>query len=388
MGSYLVTPGLSSHVEPPRHPDMENIYKQNSDLVKLRESLSELRSQHLRGQNLQRLIQISSGVLVMSVVIICVLTLLTRSTTHSNTVRHRVVHSDPDWSHSLLVRKIQSTLPNPVNTLPSQHGETSQEDIFISVKTSRQFHVSRLAVILKTWFQLAKRNTFFFTDAGDSETSAASGGHLVVTSCPPDHSRQALSCKMQAEFDTFIKTSKRWFCHFDDDQYVNVPALEEKLRSFDSNQDWYLGKPSIEKPLEIIDRDSPELKKRLSFWFATGGAGFCLSRSLAERMRSHAADGKFSDVADKMRLPDDVTMGYVVELLAGVPMTKVEEFHSHLEPLRLVSDLNKQISFSYSSYGSEMNVVEVGGFSDSEDPTRFESLHCHLFPEVSWCPYR
>ena len=52
----------------------------------------------------------------------------------------------------------------------------------------------------------------------------------------------------------------RWFCHFDDDQYVNVPALEEKLRSFDSNQDWYLGKPSIEKPLEIIDRDSPELK--------------------------------------------------------------------------------------------------------------------------------
>ena len=208
--SYLVTPGLSSHVEPPRHPDMENIYKQNSDLVKLRESLSELRSQHLRGQNLQRLIQISSGVLVMSVVIICVLTLLTRSTTHSNTVRHRVVHSDPDWSHSLLVRKIQSTLPNPVNTLPSEHGETSQEDIFISVKTSRQFHVSRLAVILKTWFQLARRNTFFFTDAGDSETSAASGGHLVVTSCPPDHSRQALSCKMQAEFDTFIKTSKRY----------------------------------------------------------------------------------------------------------------------------------------------------------------------------------
>ena len=105
-------------------------------------------------------------------------------------------------------------------------------------------------------------------------------------------------------------------------------------------------------------------------------------------MEALAADGKFSSLADKMRLPDDVTMGYVVELLAGVPMNKVTEFHSHLEPLRLVTDLNKQISFSYSSYGSEMNVVEVGGFSESEDPTRFESLHCHLFPEVSWCPYR
>ena len=106
-------------------------------------------------------------------------------------------------------------------------------------------------------------------------------------------------------------------------------------------------------------------------------------------MKSHAADGKFSSVADRMRLPDDVTMGYVVELLAGVPMTKVNEFHSHLEPLRLVSDLNKQISFSYSSYGTEMNVVEVVGFSEAEDPTRFESLHCQLFPRlVSWCPVR
>jgi len=359
---------------------MESKYKPTTDIVKLRDNLSALRSQHLRGQNLQRLIQISSGVLVLSVVIICVLTLVTRPRLDPRTVKHKVVHSDPGWSQSLLVRRIQSTLPRP------GPGILSQDQIFISVKTSKQFHQTRLAVILQTWFQLASQNTFFFTDSADPETSAATGGHLVVTSCPPDHSRQALSCKMQAEFDTFIKTSKRWFCHFDDDQYVNVPALEEKLRSFDSNQDWYLGKPSIEKPLEIIDRDSPELKARLSFWFATGGAGFCLSRSLAERMESLAADGKFSSVADKMRLPDDVTMGYVVELLAGVPMTKVTEFHSHLEPLRLVTDLNKQISFSYSSYGSEMNVVEVEGFSEEKDPTRFQSIHCHLFPEVRWCP--
>ena len=105
-------------------------------------------------------------------------------------------------------------------------------------------------------------------------------------------------------------------------------------------------------------------------------------------MESLAGDGKFFSVADKMRLPDDVTMGYVVELLAGIRMTKVDEFHSHLEPLRLVTDLGNQISFSYSSYGSEMNVVEVAGFSETEDPTRFESLHCQLFPKVRWCPYR
>ena len=103
-------------------------------------------------------------------------------------------------------------------------------------------------------------------------------------------------------------------------------------------------------------------------------------------MRGVAADGRFTAVADKMRLPDDVTMGYVVEYLSKVPMTRVKEFHSHLEPLRLVSDLENQISFSYSSYGSEMNVIEVEGFDEEEDPTRFMSLHCRLFPRWSWCP--
>lgn len=32
------------------------------------------------------------------------------------------------------------------------------------------------------------------------------------------------------------------------------------MRSLDWSQDWYLGKPSIDKPLEIIDRDSPDMK--------------------------------------------------------------------------------------------------------------------------------
>ena len=40
-------------------------------------------------------------------------------------------------------------------------------------------------------------------------------------------------------------------------------ALEDKLRSLDWDQDWYLGKPSIEKPLEILDRDSPNMKVRI-----------------------------------------------------------------------------------------------------------------------------
>ena len=49
----------------------------------------------------------------------------------------------------------------------------------------------------------------------------------------------------------------RWFCHFDDDNYVNVPRLVETLDQFDPRQDWYLGKPSLPEPLEIPgDRDT------------------------------------------------------------------------------------------------------------------------------------
>jgi fringe protein len=92
-------------------------------------------------------------------------------------------------------------------------------------------------------------------------------------------------------------------------------------------------------------------------------------------------------VGEKMRLPDDVTMGYVIEQLTGVPMTRLEEFHSHLEPLHLVTNLPAQISFSYSEGSSERNLIEVegGGRSLKEDPTRFLSIHCALFPETRWC---
>ena len=44
-----------------------------------------------------------------------------------------------------------------------------QSDIFLSVKTTKQFHKTRLDLILKTWFQLAREETYFFTDDKDEE---------------------------------------------------------------------------------------------------------------------------------------------------------------------------------------------------------------------------
>ena len=47
--------------------------------------------------------------------------------------------------------------------------DIQQDDLFVSVKTSHQFHETRLDLILKTWFQLARDQTWFFTDQHDAE---------------------------------------------------------------------------------------------------------------------------------------------------------------------------------------------------------------------------
>ena len=57
----------------------------------------------------------------------------------------------------------------------------------------------------------------------------------------------------------------RWFCHFDDDNYVNVPRLVYLLADYSPQEDWYLGKPSIRAPLEILNRDNTAVSTSIIF---------------------------------------------------------------------------------------------------------------------------
>lgn len=49
--------------------------------------------------------------------------------------------------------------------------------------------------------------------------------------------------------------------------------------------------------------------------------------------------------AERIRLPDDCTVGYIVEALLGVPLVRSGLFHSHLENLQQVptSELQQQV---------------------------------------------
>lgn len=48
----------------------------------------------------------------------------------------------------------------------------------------------------------------------------------------------------------------RWFCHVDDDNYVNLRALLRLLASYPHTQDVYIGKPSLDRPIQATERVS------------------------------------------------------------------------------------------------------------------------------------
>ncbi|KAJ8682857.1 hypothetical protein QAD02_018649 [Eretmocerus hayati] len=138
---------------------------------------------------------------------------------------------------------------------------TDLDDLFISVKTTRHYHHLRLPTIIDTWFQFAKEQTWFFTDRDDPYYQNQTNGHMINTKCSSSHSRRALCCKMSVEFDRFLESGKKWFCHFDDDNYVNVPRLVKLLDNYNPREDWYLGRPSIPTPLEIVRQGADSTKR-------------------------------------------------------------------------------------------------------------------------------
>lgn len=98
-----------------------------------------------------------------------------------------------------------------------------------------------------------------------------------------------------------------------------------------------------------------------------------------------AGSGKFMTIGDRIGLPDDVTMGYIIEHLLKVPLTVIETFHSHLEPMDILpkETFKEQVTFSYGHIKNSTNVLLIDGFDDKIDPTRFLSLHCHLYPNLA-----
>ncbi|KAJ8001618.1 hypothetical protein DPEC_G00171350 [Dallia pectoralis] len=278
--------------------------------------------------------------------------------------------------------------PGRRNRLVATVSPLKLTDIFLAVKTTGRFHDTRLPLLLDTWISRTKEQTFIFTDSEDEDIKSR-GYNLIVTDCPSDHSHQALSCKMAAEYDHFIASDKLWLCHVDDDNYVNPGALLSLLSAFPRDSDVYVGKPSLDHPIKANELLEGNKTKEVQFWFATGGAGFCISRRLAEKMTPWASGPRFEQTSALIRLPDDCTVGFIVERRLGISMVHSSMFHSHLENLLLLSarDIPLQVTLSYGLFENKMNSVDLKGiFSKEHDPSRFKTIHCILYPLTSWCP--
>ncbi|KAM6403620.1 beta-1,3-N-acetylglucosaminyltransferase radical fringe [Rhynochetos jubatus] len=273
---------------------------------------------------------------------------------------------------------------------PARREPLELKDIFIAVKTTRKYHRSRLDLLLQTWISRARGQTFIFTDWEDRELRLKAGDHMINTNCSAVHTRQALCCKMSVEYDKFLESGQKWFCHVDDDNYVNPRTLLHLLSAFSHSQDVYVGRPSLDHPIEAADHvQSDGSKTTVKFWFATGGAGFCISRGLALKMSPWASLGNFISTAERVRLPDDCTIGYIIEGLLEVKLLHSPLFHSHLENLQRLQgeSVLQQVTLSYGDPENKHNVVSVGGvFGLQQDPTRFKSVHCLLYPDTIWCP--
>ncbi|XP_007939830.1 beta-1,3-N-acetylglucosaminyltransferase manic fringe [Orycteropus afer afer] len=290
--------------------------------------------------------------------------------------------------HSRLSSQGAWVTPEP--SLPSPgHPELQIHNVFIAIKTTRAFHRSRLELLLDTWVSRTREQTFVFTDSPDEGLQERLGPHLVVTNCSAEHSHPALSCKMAAEFDAFLASGLRWFCHVDDDNYVNPPALLQLLAAFAPAHDVYVGRPSLNRPIHASEPQPHNRTRLVRFWFATGGAGFCINRKLALKMAPWASGPHFMDTSALIQLPDDCTVGYIIECKLGGHLQPSHLFHSHLETLQLLetAQLPEQVTLSYGVFEGKLNVIKLQGpFSPEEDPSRFRSLHCLLFPDTPWCP--
>ncbi|XP_043219119.1 fringe glycosyltransferase-like isoform X2 [Amphibalanus amphitrite] len=208
---------------------------------------------------------------------------------------------------------------------------------------------------------------------GQQARHSAGVGVEVSSRCGQGHTASVLCCRLAHEIAVFLDTRHGWWCHFDDDNYVNTVAVEAMLASYDSRRPWYIGRASSDA---TYGRGSHTQLVR----FATGGAGFCVSRAALMQATKGILHGQFESACARLRLPDDVTLGHILWNSSRVRLTHVDEFHSHLEPLAALprDSLAYQVSLSYFLQRHPPNTVDVEGLDREQDPTRFISLHCLL----------
>ncbi|CAF1256121.1 unnamed protein product [Adineta steineri] len=260
--------------------------------------------------------------------------------------------------------------------------------IIYVIRTGSRFYQKRLIYLLQTWISLVNKDAFFITDKLLPNISQE---HTILTekACGSDaHSMSILCCKTAHDFLVFHHyiSEYDWFCHFDDDQYVNVNKLNEYLSTLDSNKPYYIGRTSWPNALQRSKEPFPS-----PFWFATLGAGVCLSKQTIHLLKPYTqTTSEFVDGCIRENYHDDIYLGFLLSAYLNITLTKTDRFHSHLEKSfysnkqTFLRTFTNQITFGFRT--PDRYPYFLPQFYRSYlDPYRMRTLHCLLYTQINEC---
>lgn len=279
--------------------------------------------------------------------------------------------------------------PNEISSSSSSliNSTINPTRILYIVRTNSIFYHKRLIYSLQTWIPLVRNDVFFVTNILLPNISR---NHMILTeqTCGREtHSMRVLCCKTAHDFIIYQRYLNKydWFCHFDDDQYVNVNKLKEYLSTLDTNQPYYIGRPSWSDSLKRLKNPFP-----YPFWFATLGAGVCLSKRTINLIKPYTE--KYSDFADgciRENYHDDIYLGFLLSGYFNISLTKMTRFHSHLEKTHyndkkiFLQTFNNDITFGFRSDRYPYFLPQL--YTSQIDPYRIRTLHCLLNTEINEC---
>jgi hypothetical protein len=275
----------------------------------------------------------------------------------------------------------------------------SDPRILVSVKTTTAYHRQRLSLLLFTWMEsVSPQQLYIITEKGANDVwikeAELSGIHVVKSHCPAGHAMDSLCCKSGQEFEEYYRAietgeSFRWFCHFDDDEYLNIGSLSKQLETYNSSKDYYVGHwlTKLGKEPQTLGnfKDFPEAK-RTHYFYATG-ASYCISAGLMKKVEKYFRGISFVLTCHKIALTDDFTLGAIIGGVLGIDLTEVSTMLSQGEDFTRynTSELRNMITISSKEHLHNRIKIPDSPFSDAEDPTGFLSYHCLLYPQVTWC---
>jgi hypothetical protein len=277
--------------------------------------------------------------------------------------------------------------------LPAQSQGSLQPPVRIMyvVRTVSKYYSTRLIYLLQTWIPLVHQDVFFVSDTLLPNITRT---HIIPTekTCgPSSHLLRSLCCQTFHDFVLYRRYASHydWFCHFDDDQYVHVNNLREYLSTLNPHLPYYIGRNSWNTTFRRIKKPHPR-----NFWFATFGAGVCLSKRTLDLLESHTQTAsQFIDGCSREFYPDDIYLGFLISNHLNVSLTKNVNFHSHLErslfndKQAFINTFHQQITFGFGLPRIVPHFLPYL-FPRSTDPFHMRTLHCLLYPQLKYCQIR